>query len=109
MTMEMPVAWMRRITATASSISARVQPGQRLVEQQHRRLGRDRPGHLQLLALMQVERVRPGVGEMAETDRGQMPFGVAAGPGQGAPVRPNITAIATLSRTLIEANGLGIW
>ena len=87
----------------------RVEPGQRLVEQQHHRLGRDRPRHLQQLPLVQVERGRQGVRQVSEVDGSSGWSAVARACASDAPVRPNMTAMATLSRTVIEANGLGIW
>ena len=79
MMMEMPVAWMPPDHRDRVVDLGRVEPGQRLVEQQHHRLGRDRPRHLQQLALVQVERVGPGVGQVSKVDGRQVLLGPPPG------------------------------
>ena len=46
----------------------RVDPGHRLVEQQEARLGHQRPGELEQLALAARERARVGVGELGQVE-----------------------------------------
>ena len=65
----------------------RVEPGQRLVEQQHLGALRERAGHLQQLPFVQVERGRVGVGEVVEPDDVQVLLGDAAGRAPAAPAR----------------------
>ena len=110
MMMETPAAWMRRITATASSISAGLSPASASSSSSTFGLGGDRPGHLQQLPLVQVERRRAGVGQVVQADESQVPCRPRRGPRPAsAAVRPNMTAIATLSRTRHRRERPGIW
>ena len=88
----------------------RVEPGERLVEQQHLRVGREGAGHLQQLALVQVDLGRVGVGAGVEPDQLEVRPAPCCAPSAERPRRrPNMIAIATLSRTVIDSNGRGIW
>ena len=87
----------------------RVQPGEHLVEQQQRRPGRQCAGQLEHLALVEVDLAREGVGP---PHRGPRPRGAPRALRRASSrlwlVRPNMQATATLSRTVIDSNGLGI-
>ncbi len=87
----------------------RVEPGERLVEQQHLWTGGDRPRHLQQLAFVEVDLGGVGVGAAGEADEVEVRLSGRSRWGDRRGARPNMIAMATLSRTVIDANGCGIW
>ena len=100
---------MRRTTADRVVDLHRVEPGQRLIQQQHAGPGGERPRHLEQLALVEVDPAGSASAWRARPTRSRCSSAATrASEGPRLPA-PNMIAIATLSRTVIEPNGRGIW
>ena len=109
MTIETPPSCTRRITSTALSISAGLRPARassssstfgsaasaRAISSSCRWCRLSEAGYAS------ARRPRPTVSSGSVASR----RATASGRGE----RPNMSAIATLSRTVIDANGFGIW
>ena len=98
-----------RIRSSAASISAEFRPGIHLVEQQDARVHCDALRKLEALAIRQRQRARRKLGEVAETDKGEVSSRLLLRGRDWRRVAGEERAAATFSITVISGNGWTIW